>query len=287
MQTMTNLAPEQARLVAMERRGQTMQVKASAAKIVRGGIAWRLVSLANIETELNAQELTAWQAVIRVLAHEIMNSLTPISSLSSTARDLVAHAQQALPQDNPLSSTLADARVALDTVARRSDGLVHFVETYRHLSRRLVAKVEPVRLRQVFARIEHLLSGELAARGIILAGSVEPESLEVAADGELLDQALINLLRDAMEALKNRADARIALSASRDSENRIVVAVTDNGPGVPAELRETIFVPFFTTRHDGTGIGLTLTRQIAAVHGAALELCDTDLGGATFVLRFG
>ncbi|HEX4078900.1 MAG TPA: ATP-binding protein [Rhizomicrobium sp.] len=286
-ETLAHLAPEQTRLVVMERGSQSLHLKASAARIVSGGSTIRLVSLANIETELSAQELAAWQSVIRVLAHEIMNSLTPISSLSATARELVGQSHGALPPGDPLAGPLEDACTALETVVRRSEGLLHFVETYRHLSRRLVAKIEPLRLRRVFARIERLLATELAARGIALSIGVEPETLEIAADAELLAQALINLLRNAMEALKEKAGARIALRAFRDAENRIVVSVSDNGPGIAPELRETVFVPFFTTRRDGTGIGLTLTRQIAAVHAASLNLSDTEGGGATFQLRFG
>jgi signal transduction histidine kinase len=182
---------------------------------------------------------------------------------------------------------LADARVALETVARRSGALLHFVQTYRHLSRRLVARTEPLRLRRIFARIERLLADELMARGIAFVVRVDPEPLEVVADGELLDQALINLLRNAMQALAGRPDARIVLSAFRDPDNRTVICVTDNGPGIAPDLRETVFVPFFTTKREGTGIGLTLARQIAAVHGATLELSETEGGGATFSLRFG
>lgn len=281
-----NLAPERAKLVVMERGARPLHLKLSATKIVTGGNAIRLVSLANIETELNAQELAAWQSVIRVLAHEIMNSLTPISSLSATARELVGQAHDSLAPTDPAAAPLADARTALETVARRSEALLHFVQTYRHLSRRLVARSEPLRLRRVFARIERLLADELATRGIALTVQVEPETLELVADGELLDQALINLLRNAMQALAGRPEARIALTAFRDVENRTVICVNDNGPGIAPELRETVFVPFFTTKRDGTGIGLTLTRQIAAVHGATLELSDTG-GGATFSLRFG
>ncbi|MGH6890112.1 MAG: sensor histidine kinase [Rhizomicrobium sp.] len=286
-ETLASLAPGHAKLVVLERAGQLQHLKASATKIVMGGHAIRLVSLANIGTELNAQELAAWQSVIRVLAHEIMNSLTPVSSLSATARELVSHACDALPPGDPLATPLADARTALDTVARRSEALLHFVQTYRHLSRRLVARTEPLRLSRVFARIERLLAAELAARGIALAAKVEPDTLEIVADAELLDQALINLLRNAMEALAARTDGHIKLGAFRDVENRVVVCVRDNGAGVAPDLRDTVFVPFFTTKRDGSGIGLTLARQIAAVHGATLELCDTEGGGATFQLRFG
>jgi nitrogen fixation/metabolism regulation signal transduction histidine kinase len=286
-ETLASLAPGQAKLVGLERAGQLQHLKASATKIVMGGNAVRLVSLANIGSELTAQELAAWQSVTRVLAHEIMNSLTPVSSLSATARELVDQACGRLGPDDPAAAPLADARLALETVARRSDALLHFVQTYRHLSRRLVARTEPLHLRRVFVRIERLLASELAARGIVFAVHSEPETIEVVADAELLDQALINLLRNAMEALAGRVGAHITMRAFRDVDNRTVVSVSDNGPGVAPALRETVFVPFFTTKRDGSGIGLTLARQIAAVHGASLDYGDTEGGGATFQLRFG
>lgn len=285
-ETLANLAAGQAKVVVLERAGQHQHLKASATRIVMYGNSIRLVSLANIGSELDAQELAAWQSVTRVLAHEIMNSLTPVSSLSATARQLVNQAYEMVPADDPAVAPLADARVALETVARRSDALLHFVQTYRHLSRRLVARTQPLRLLRVFARIERLFASELSARGIALVARVEPEMLEIVADPELLDQALINLLRNAMEALAGRANPRIVLRAFRDAENRVAVLVSDNGPGIAPELRETVFVPFFTTKRDGSGIGLTLARQIAAVHGASLDHSQTEGGGATFRLKF-
>jgi two-component system nitrogen regulation sensor histidine kinase NtrY len=138
----------------------------------------------------------------------------------------------------------------------------------------------------VFARIQRLLATEIAARDIQMTTSVEPGTLEVAADPDLLDQALINLVRNAIEALRDVAAGRIALSARRGADGRVIIAVADNGPGIATDQREKIFVPFFTTKRQGSGVGLTLVRQIATAHGATVDFAPTPGGGATLSLRF-
>ena len=138
-------------------------------------------------------------------------------------------------------------------------------------------------LRRVFTRLQRLLAGELATRNIELILSVVPDRLEISADTELLDQALINLMRNAMEALRD--GGRIVLSAFQEG-GRVVIAVSDNGPGIAPDQRDKVFVPFFTTKRQGSGVGLTLVRQIATVHGATVAISDTDGGGATISMRF-
>ena len=280
------LPPGSTVIVRMERRTGALQLKAAATDIVLGRVRRRLISLQNIETELTAQELAAWQTVIRVMAHEVMNSLTPISSLAATAQGLVEDALKLTPPDDPRHDRLADAGEALETVARRSEGLLHFVQNHRRLTRRMVANVDIVPVRRTFARLERLLAPELTARHVELAIRVSPEMLTVSADAELLDQALINLMRNAMEALREEQTGRIVLSACEDGDGHVVIAVADNGPGIPAEQREKVFVPFFTTKRQGSGVGLTLVRQIATVHGAAVRITDTPDGGATVSLHF-
>jgi signal transduction histidine kinase len=269
----------------MERTSGTLQLKAAATGLTLRGERRRIVSLQNIESELNAQELAAWQTVIRVMSHEVMNSLTPVSSLAATAHDLVRNMLARMPEDDPNFAALTDAGEALETVARRSEGLLHFVQNHRRLMKRLVTQIEMLPLRRVFARLNRLLAADLALRGIELAAIVEPETLEIAADSELLDQALINLVRNAMEALANEVHAQIHLAARRDSDGRVVIVVADNGPGIDPAQRDKIFVPFFTTKRQGTGVGLTLVRQIAVAHGGAIDVSDTPGGGATFTLR--
>ena len=284
--SMGSLKPGEGTILRMERGSGALQLKAAATGLVLGGVRHRLISLQNIETELTAHELAAWQTVIRVMAHEVMNSLTPISSLAATAGDIVTDVIAQLPLESSDAAKLADAREALETMARRSEGLLHFVQNHRRITKRMVAQLDVVPVRRVFARLQRLLAGEMAARNIELTTDVVPETLEVSADIELLDQALINLLRNAMEALRDGQPGKIALTGTLEAGGRVVIAVADNGPGIPAEQREKIFVPFYTTKRQGSGVGLTLVRQIATVHGATVNISQTPGGGATVSLRF-
>lgn len=281
-----SLKPGESAIVRMERSGGPLQLKAAATGVALSSVRRKLISLQNIETELTAHELAAWQTVIRVMAHEVMNSLTPISSMAGTARGLVAEVLNGLPIEDERRTALTDVSDALETMARRSEGLLHFLQNHRRLTRRLEAKIEIISLSRVFARLQRLLAAELATRHIELTVSVEPETLELAADVELLDQALINLMRNAMDAVRDEAAARILLSAHREPGASVVITVADNGPGIPPEQREKVFVPFFTTKRQGSGVGLTLVRQIATVHGATVSISDEPGGGARVRIRF-
>jgi nitrogen fixation/metabolism regulation signal transduction histidine kinase len=277
------LKPGEAAIVRMERNSGALQLKAAATGVTLAGVSRKLISLQNIETELTAQELAAWQTVIRVMAHEVTNSLTPITSLAATAQGLVREVLGSLPVEDERHAALSDAAEALETMGRRSEGLLHFVQNHRRITRRMVAKIEIVALQRLFIRLQRLVAGELATRHITLVLAVVPDTLEVAADAELLDQALINLLRNAMEALRD--GGRITLSACQEN-GRVVITVADNGPGIAAESREKVFVPFFTTKRQGSGVGLTLVRQIATVHGGTVGISDTPGGGTTVAIRF-
>jgi two-component system, NtrC family, nitrogen regulation sensor histidine kinase NtrY len=283
---MESTRPGSTAILRMERPSGTLLLKVAVTEVALGGIRYRLISLQNIESEMSAQEMAAWQTVIRVMAHEVMNSLTPVSSLAVTAHELVGGVIQQLPADDPRTVALKDASEALETVARRSQGLLHFVQNHRRLTKHLVTQIEVAPIQRIFARLRRLLTNDLAARDIHLTTSVTPEMLEIAADVELLDQALINLVRNAIEALRDTAEGRIVLSAQRDPDGRIAIAVVDNGPGIAPDQREKIFVPFFTTKRQGSGVGLTLVRQIATAHDATVDVSDTPGGGATVSLRF-
>lgn len=284
---MEALNPESSAILPMERNSEVLQLKAAATELAIGGTRRRLISLQNIETELTAQELAAWQSVIRVMTHEVMNSLTPISSLATTARGLISDVRSRLAADDSNKDALADAGEALDILAQRSEGLLRFVQNHRRLAKSMVAKIESVPLRRVFARLQRLLTGELQGRDTELTLTVTPESLEMPVDAELLDQALLNLVRNSLEALRDKGGGgRIAVSAYRDVDSRVVITVADDGPGIPQSLRRKVFVPFFTTKRQGSGVGLTLVRQIVALHGGMVGISDTPGGGATIKLRF-
>jgi two-component system nitrogen regulation sensor histidine kinase NtrY len=281
-----SLRPGTSAILRMERNSGALQLKAAATDATLGSLRQRLISLQNIESEMSAQELAAWQTVVRVMAHEVMNSLTPVSSLAATARDLVRDVLSQMPEGDSRTGTLTDARDALETVARRSEGLLHFVQNHRRLTKPLVTQMQVAPVERVFARVQRLLATEIAANNIRMTLSVEPQTLELAADSDLLDQALINLMRNAIEALSAVSSGRIELSGRRHPDGRVVISVADNGPGIPAEQRDRIFVPFFTTKRQGSGVGLTLVRQIATAHGATVDVLQTPGGGATVSLRF-
>jgi two-component system nitrogen regulation sensor histidine kinase NtrY len=279
------LRPGQACLVRMERKDGALQLKAAATGITLRGVQRSLVSLQNIETELTAHQLAAWQSVIRIMAHEVTNSLTPIASLAQTARHLVADLRADSLTASDRTAHFIDADEALETLARRSEGLSHFVQNHRRLTRRMEASPTDIPLSRAFARLQRLMADDFAARHIRLDLRVQPPDLEITADAELLDQALINLMRNAGEAVRDRPDAAIALSADRDGADGVMITVDDNGPGIPAHLRDKVFVPFFTTRRDGSGVGLTLVRQIAMAHGGSVNVGESPMGGARIRLR--
>jgi two-component system, NtrC family, nitrogen regulation sensor histidine kinase NtrY len=280
------LKPGESCIVRMERGGGPLHLKAAATGISLAGTRRRLISLQNIETELTAQELAAWQAVIRVMSHEVMNSLTPISSLAATARGLLTDVLTDLPAGDTRRAALSEVGEALETVARRSEGLLHFLQNHRRLTRRLETSAVVLSVNRVFARLQRLLAAELATRHIELVLSVEPQTLEVTADAELLDQALINLVRNAIDAVRDEPAARITLSAHQEPGAHVVISVDDTGPGIAPEQRDKVFVPFFTTKRQGSGVGLTLVRQIATVHGATVNISDAPGGGARVCIRF-
>ncbi len=259
----------------------------------------RLLALQPLSHSLEAAEIAAWQKLFQVLAHEIMNSLTPILSLSRTALErLPAHPESG--RDGGLSgradegtdggtdgeTAVAEVREALETVTRRAEGLKRFVEAYRQLARPPRVQRRPVAVGALLARIEQLVAPALSQRRITISWRCTPRNLSLVADPELIEQVLLNLIWNARDALAGRSDGRILLDAALSRGGRVVIAVADNGPGVPEADRERIFLPFYSTKPRGEGIGLALVRQIMVAHGGRVSYRAGEQGGARFVLTF-
>ena len=278
-----HLEPGQRVLIGLEGDDSEMRLAVSVSHLTVGAAEQRLVSLNNIHGELEATELEAWRRIVRVLTHEIMNSITPISSLAKTAADMIADADG----DTAVAAgSVPDVRHAVETVARRSEGLVRFVDSYRRLTRVPAPALKRLRLADVFDRLERLVGPELKAAEIRLVVDLAAKGLEVDADPDQIDQALLNLVSNAREAVAGRDDATIWLVGRLSRSGRTVIDVADNGPGVPADISDSIFVPFFTTKRGGSGIGLPLSRQIMRAHNGSLLLRNRAGGGAQFTLRF-
>ncbi len=280
------LTPGDTQLVRLAEGGAQGRVKLTASEVTARGARRRLVSIENIESELDAMELGAWHDLVRVLTHEMMNSLTPVSSLAGTVRGLLEDVTRRRAANEDVSADLADIGDAVDTIGRRAAGLLHFVQGYRRLTRVPAPSRQRFPVAEVFDRLHQLMAPDFEKNGVTFTADVTPPGLTLDADCELLEQALINLLRNAVDALGGQAGGSIRLTAQSWPGGAVVISVADNGPGVNPNLAGQIFVPFFTTKPSGSGVGLSITRQIMAAHGGALTLGASQGGGAVFTLRF-
>lgn len=264
------------RLVPLLSDGVPQTMLVSAAIVHRLGGLVRVVAVQPIQGELNAIEIAAQSDLIRVLTHEIMNSMTPVTSLAHSAVDLMRAVDHGENED------VADARMAVETLARRADGVMHFVESYRQISRAPEIRARPIDIAAWGRELESLFRASDRAQGIGFTLRVD-ETLTLDADPDLMSQVLINLIRNAAQAARPHSDApHVWLTMSRTRLGRTEIEVADNGPGVPEGLRQDIFLPFFTTRADGTGVGLSLARQVVLAHRGAISVGDRDGGGALF-----
>jgi len=233
-----------------------------------------LVSIKNIQHELDDKEMESWQKLIRVLTHEIMNSITPISSLSSTVNGLINDIIEragANEQNVEITEELQEISSALSTIQKRTEGLIQFVNTYRYLTRIPTPNFTIFQVSRLLNNIYELHRAELEAHNIECTLIVEPPTLELSADEMLIEQVLINLIKNSMHALEHRTNARIQLRAFLNRRGKITIQVVDNGPGILPEVLDKIFIPFFSTKPLGSGIGLSLSRQIMRLHGGSLN----------------
>ncbi|SDE06166.1 sensor histidine kinase [Kordiimonas lacus] len=280
------LGAGQRRLTSFKADGTEQKLAVAATQIIVRGRAEKLVSLQDIQSELDTAQLQAWQDLVRVLTHEIMNSITPVASLAKTAVDLVEDAAGKVTDNPDVVDELGDVRDAVNTVARRSDALMQFVSSYRRLTRLPPPEKSLIRIDALFRDVCSLSTQAWEEKGLKIITEVEPSQLDVTADRDMIEQILINMLQNAEQALTGLEDATVWMSARLNRRGHIVIELSDNGPGVPADIAKKIFVPFFTTKREGSGVGLALTRQVMIAHGGSVSLDEREGGGARFTLTF-
>ncbi|HEX9973501.1 MAG TPA: ATP-binding protein, partial [bacterium] len=262
--TLLNMKSGEKALVKIRDSNEYLQLAIYATEFILRENKYTLVSLQNIQSELEEKEMEAWQNLIRVLTHEIMNSVTPISSLASTVNEMLT---KNLDRKGKFCEELIDdVRGAVQTIEKRSKGLLHFVESYRKLTRIPRPNFEIFPVTSLFERVEQLMKTQIGENGIHFETNVDPESLELTADVELVEQVLINLVLNSIDAVKNRQDGKIQLTSKMDERGRVIIQVIDNGIGIEEDVLEKIFIPFFTTKEHGSGIGLSLSKQIMRLH---------------------
>lgn len=242
---------------------------------LEGGVT--VLSILPVQTELGAFEVAAQADLVRVLTHEIMNSLTPVTSLARSGAEMVAAAEDR-------GADLGDARVATETVARRAEGLLRFVESYREFAQKPEVHRQSIPAKLWAQEILQLAMANVGERHVDVSAEVKPETLRLQADPDLLAQALLNLLRNALRVVAKVERPLIRLSISRERDGRVRIEVRDNGPGIPSDRREDIFLPFYTTHQGGSGVGLSFARQVALAHGGSISAGDSPEGGACLMM---
>jgi nitrogen fixation/metabolism regulation signal transduction histidine kinase len=288
VETLLSSKPAEKVLVKVDDGDQTLTLAVCPPRFRLPARLITIVSMQDIESELAEQEMVAWQKLIRVLTHEIMNSVTPIASLASTVNDLVSETEK--PKEGRTlemnSETREDIREAAATIRNRSQGLLHFVDAYRNLTRIPKPDFQIFPAAGLLERVVQLMKNQIEKEGVQLKVEVEPKSLELTADPELIEQVVINLMLNAMEALQGTPDPRIELLSRLDERGRVLITVADNGPGITDEVKEKIFTPFFTTKEEGSGIGLSLSRQIMRLHKGSISVKSIPNQSTLFTLRF-
>lgn len=240
---------------------------------------YKLVSIQNIQRELDEKEMEAWQRLISVLTHEIMNSITPISSLAQTIETL-------LKENTIDDNNLADIKTGIETIRRRSQGLIGFVNNYRALTKIPVPDFSIIKIEDLFSQVNKLLENKFSEDKIIFNYTIEPISLELTVDPKLIEQVLINLLLNSIDALKETTVPEIAMNAVMGEKGQVLIQIKDNGAGILENVLEKIFIPFFTTKKNGSGIGLSLARQVMRQHGGNITVISRLNEYTIFTLIF-
>ncbi len=263
-----------------------VQLSIYAIELTLRGENVKLISIQNIQSELEEKEMEAWQNLVRVLTHEIMNSVTPISSLAGIVEEELKQHMEAQQSEPLTNDQLSDIHLSLQTISKRSEGLIHFVKEFRSLTSIPKPRQVQIEVKTLLEELTMLHKKELQEKNIQLKISVYPDDLTISADKNMIEQVVINLIKNAIQAFEDQEEKIIEAKASLNEKSRPVISIKDNGTGIDPEAMEKIFIPFFTTKKTGSGIGLSLSRQIMRQHQGTLTVKSTVGKGTEFFMRF-
>ena len=271
--------------------GQLFQLSINVSEFKLRQQYFKLVSIQDIKGELDENEMTAWQKLIRVLTHEIMNSVATITSLSGTLNTIVGTAQRA--EKSLTTQELSSLHDGLDAIEHRSEGLMNFTQAYRSLTRIPLPNIKPVEGRLYFQRIVSLFTPTLAGTQVQFEHTLPDYEFELQIDPDLMEQVFINLLKNAKEAV-DPAEGQIKLMVenggghkplSNGQGRQYKITIEDNGSGISDEVAEKIFIPFYTTKSGGSGVGLSVVKQIVHLHKGEIGF-ETGDRGTRFMVKF-
>jgi nitrogen fixation/metabolism regulation signal transduction histidine kinase len=279
---LVKLKPGDSKIITVTRNQQQVKILVNASLMRSDDKLYKLIAFQNVNEALDETESKAWSKLLNVMTHEIMNSVAPISSLADTLKNRLQSPDIA---ENLPHSDLEDIELGIDTIKRRSEGLLKFTESYRSLNKITKLDLNKIMVRNIFENLNSLMTPTLEKKKIELEIILRDPTLSIEADINLIEQVMINLLVNAIEAVKDRDEPRITLTAEVQG-GKTFVKVIDNGLGMPPELLDKIFIPFFSTRKTGSGIGLSLCKQIMLLHKGNIQVQSTEGKGSAFILSF-
>jgi len=271
------------KVVTLNRDKNSFKTLLSATAFQTDGLVYKLIAFQNVNEALDENESQAWKKLLSVMTHEIMNSVAPISSLADTLKNRI---KQASEENKDQPNSMEDIELGINTIKRRSEGLLKFAETYRNLNKVVQPNLKPVPIMDLFENLHHLMEPTLEQKNIELDVVMKDPGLVVEADLNLIEQVMINLLVNAIDAVREKEHPRIVLSAEKTKGSKTEIRVADNGYGMSADVMENIFVPFFSTKKTGSGIGLSLCKQIMMLHKGNIQVQSREGEGSVFTLQF-
>jgi two-component system nitrogen regulation sensor histidine kinase NtrY len=277
-----NIKPGEGKIATAHREKDAFKILVSCSAFQTESQTYKLIAFQNVSEALDETESKAWQRLLSVMTHEIMNSVAPISSLADTLKKSLQKASA----DKSGNGGYEDLELGIETIKRRSEGLLRFAETYRNLNKITKLNLKKVQVLDLFVNLQQLMQPKLEQLHIELEIILKEPGITIEADTNLVDQVLINLVINAMDAVREREQPRIILSASKGPNNRTLLKVADNGIGMPAEIMDKIFIPFFSTKKSGSGIGLSLCKQIMMLHKGNISVQSVEGEGTAFLLQF-
>jgi len=278
-----SLKPGETKIATAHAERKSFKILLSATAFQTEGEKFKLIAFQNVDEALDETESKAWQKLLSVMTHEIMNSIAPISSLADTLKNRLEASVADLDNNG---GSVDDLKLGIETIKRRSEGLLKFAETYRNLNKIITPNLTKIFVRDLFENLYSLMEPTLDQKNIEMDIVLKDTDLMLEADISLIEQVLINLLVNSIDAVRDQPDPKIMLTAGTTINKRVIIKVTDNGPGMSTEVLDKIFVPFFTTKKSGSGIGLSLCKQIMMLHHGNIHAQSVEGQGTSFVLQF-
>ncbi|MEJ7767342.1 MAG: HAMP domain-containing sensor histidine kinase [Chitinophagaceae bacterium] len=282
-QEVVSLKPGENKVGTAHLEKDSFKILLSATAFQTDGKIFKLIAFQNVNEALDETESKAWQKLLSVMTHEIMNSIAPISSLADTLKNRL---KESVNDFRNVPGSFADLELGIETIKRRSEGLLKFAETYRNLNKISTPSLKKVYVRDLFENLQQLMQPTLDQKNIDMEIILKDTDLQLDIDASLVEQVLINLVVNSIEAVREKSQAKIVLSTSMTSNRKILIRVADNGYGMSEEVLDKIFIPFFTTKKNGSGIGLSLCKQIMMLHRGNIQVQSVEGEGTAFILQF-